>query len=104
MWLLSKESHKKLTYATKLHWKSVLPFVIPTEAEGSAVSLHPHRLFMPAELMSWSVSFEPISTNALYQGTTSVVPHKPQMTRALAPGALFPFQSDFGPRQKLNLP
>jgi hypothetical protein len=35
MWLSSKESHKKLTYATKLHWKSVLPFVIPTEAKRS---------------------------------------------------------------------
>jgi hypothetical protein len=34
---------------------------------------------MPAKLMSESVFFEPISGHALYQGTTSVVPHKQQM-------------------------
>jgi hypothetical protein len=44
---------------------------------------------MPAKRMFEPVYFEPIK-KTLYQGTTSVVPQKPQMMRALAPAALFP--------------
>jgi hypothetical protein len=34
------------------------------------------RLWMPAKLMSAPVCFEPTSKNALYQGTTLVVPKR----------------------------
>src|SRR5579859_4192004 len=37
----------------------------------------------------FSLSFQRNFKSALYQGTTSVVPQKSQMTRALAPAALF---------------
>jgi hypothetical protein len=41
--------------------------------------------------------------SALYQGTTSVVPQKPQMTRALAPAALFPSLLGSDSVRQLNL-
>jgi hypothetical protein len=58
---------------------------------------------MPAELVSESVSFEQISTSALYQGTTSVVPHKAANDEGFSPCGAISLPVRLGVPQ-LNLP
>ena len=79
-----------------------LSSAVPAGLSLQSPTSHAHTLLIPAKLESVSVRFHLISKSALYQCTTSVVPQKSQMPRALAPAALFPSRFGFGDRSALQ--